>query len=131
MPKSEIPEDESLQRKKTLAEKSKQLKRRLDQLQGTKTGEKIRAIAVKYDPKKGRAPRIIATGRGPVAEQILKLAEENRIPMYEDDVLTELLSKLELDMEIPAELYTMVAEVLAFVYQLNKLAKSKKIAKKQ
>ncbi len=127
MPKSE---DTSLHNKKSLADKSKQLKRRLDQLQSTKTGDKVRAIAVKYDPKKGRAPRIVASGRGPVAEQILKLAEENRIPLYEDEVLTELLSKLELDMEIPAELYTMVAEVLAFVYQLNKLAKAKKNAKK-
>lgn len=117
------------ERKKQLIEKTKRFKKRVEQLQ-PQNPSKVRAIAVKYDAKKGKAPRIVATGRGAVAEQILKLAEDNKIPLYEDSTLTDLLSKLDLDMEIPAELYTMVAEVLAFVYQLDKLAKARR-AKKQ
>ena len=112
-------------RKKQLLEKTKRFKKRVDQLH-EQSPTKIKAIAVKYDPKKGKAPRIVATGRGAVAEQILKLAEDNKIPLYEDATLTDLLAKLDLEMEIPAELYTMVAEILAFVYQLDKLAKARK-----
>jgi flagellar biosynthesis protein len=111
--------------KKTLQEKSKKLKRRIEDL-SIADKRKVRAIAVKYEPGKKKAPKIVATGRGKVAEQILQLAEDNRIPMFEDQALTDLLSKLDLDMEIPPELYTLVAEVLAFVYQLNSLAKKKR-----
>lgn len=113
------------QNKKSLQEKSKKLKRHIEDLTLPEK-KKLKAIAVKYEPGKSKAPKIVATGRGAVAEQILLLAEENRIPMYEDQALTELLSKLDLDMEVPPELYTLVAEVLAFVYQLNKLAKKKR-----
>jgi len=112
--------------KKTLQDKAKQLKTRIDQLDLPKKTEQIKAIAIKYDTKKSRAPKIVATGRGQVAEQILQLAEENKIPLYEDPTLSELLSKLDLDVEIPPELYTMVAEILAFVYHLDKILKSRK-----
>lgn len=85
----------------------------------------LRAVAVKYDLERDRAPKIIANGKGSMAKEILRLAEEHRIPMYEDPTLVELLSKLEVDREIPAELYTLVAEVLAFVYQIDRIAKKK------
>lgn len=87
--------------------------------------DKKRAIALKYDVKKDRAPKIIASGRGRIAEDILKLAEEHEIPFYEDKTLTELLAKLHFDEEIPGDLYPVVAEVLAFVYQLDQMAKAK------
>ena len=67
---------------------------------------------------------------------ILDVAEEHKVPFYEDESLAQLLEKLELDSEIPPELYSLVAEVLAFVYQLDRLAKKrqelrKKYAKKE
>ena len=90
-----------------------------------KKGGRI-AAAIKYDVDKDRAPKIIATGKGQVADMILQVAEEHRIPFYEDDSLVDLLSKLQLDQEVPPELYALVAEVLAFVYKLDRLAKKRK-----
>jgi flagellar biosynthesis protein len=107
----------------------KNIKRYVDELALPNDKSKIQAVAVKYDVKKGRAPRIMATGKGVVAEMILQVAEEHRVPFYEDPSLSELLSKLELDSEISPELYTLVAEVLAFVYQLDKLAKKRRAVK--
>jgi flagellar biosynthesis protein len=92
---------------------------------------KLKAIAIKYDVKKDRAPRIVATGKASVAEEILRIAEENQVPFYEDKTLAEMLSKLEFDSEVPAELYAIIAEVLAFVYQLDKLAKKKNEIKRK
>ena len=80
------------------------------------------AVAIQYDVEKNKAPLIIATGRGPIAEEILRIAEENRIPLYEDPELATLLTKLQIDTEIPAELYVLVAEVLFFVYKLDRMA---------
>jgi flagellar biosynthesis protein len=108
--------------------KAKRLKRHLDELSLPERKD-LRAVAVKYNVGKDKAPKIIATGRASVAEKILELAEENRIPFFEDETLTDLLSKLDLNTEIPAELYTLVAEVLAFVYQLDRMAKDKRKAR--
>ena len=109
----------------------KNIKRYVDELALPNDKSKIQAVAVKYDVKKGRAPRIMATGKGAMAEMILQVAEEHRVPFYEDPSLSELLSKLELDSEISPELYTLVAEVLAFVYQLDKLAKKRRAVKQR
>ncbi len=100
------------------------IKRHIDELD-LPDKSKLKAIAIKYDVKKDRAPRIIASGKAGIAEEILRIAEENQVPFYEDKSLAEMLSKLEFDTEIPAELYAIIAEVLAFVYQLDKLAKKK------
>ena len=81
------------------------------------------AVAVTYDtdnPEK--APLITASGKGTIADEIIKIAEENNVPLYEDHALVNLLSKLELDTEVPPELYVLVAEVLAFVYKLDRMA---------
>ncbi len=107
-----------------LNKKAKRLKRSLDQLD-LPDKKNLKAVAVKYQPGKDKAPKIVATGKATVAEKILELAEENKIPFFEDETLTDLLSKLDLNTEIPAEMYTLVAEVLAFVYQLDKLAKAR------
>ena len=89
------------------------------------------AIALRYDVDKDSAPLIIASGRGPVANEILRIAEDSKIPLYEDPELAKLLSKLELDSEIPAELYTLVAEVLFFVYKLDRMTeKRERVVKK-
>lgn len=82
-------------------------------------------VALRYDVEKDKAPLILASGRGPVADEILRIAEENKIPLYEDPELAKLLSKLELDAEIPPELYVLVAEVLFFVYKLDRMAEKR------
>ncbi len=87
--------------------------------------ERKTAIAMRYDIDRDKAPLIIASGRGPVADEILRIAEDNKIPLYEDPELSKLLSKLELDTEIPPELYTLVAEVLFFVYKLDRMAEKR------
>lgn len=96
-----------------------------------KDRKKLKAIAVKYDLEKDRAPKIIASGKGGVAEEILRLAEENGVPLYEDASLADLLARLELDTEVPPELYTLVAEVLSFVYQLDRMAKKRSLLRKK
>ncbi len=78
-----------------------------------------KAVALKYDGKKDNAPRIVATGRGAIAEKIMAVARENNVPLYEDKNLVQILEALELETEIPPELYRAVAEVLAFIYRLN------------
>ena len=78
-----------------------------------------KAVALKYDNKKNKAPRVIATGRGDIAEKIIEVARAHNVPLYEDKNLIQLLEALELETEIPPELYRAVAEVLAFIYRLN------------
>ena len=65
------------------------------------------------------APRIVAKGKGHIAEQIVRIAQENDVPMHADANLVNVLEALELESEIPAELYRAVAEVLVFIYRLN------------
>ncbi len=110
-----------------MAEIKEQLKniKKKDQLLGSPENKRT-AIALRYDVEKDAAPLVLASGRGVVAEEILRIADENEIPLYENSKLAELLSKLELDSQIPAELYTLVAEVLYYVYQLDKMAEKRK-----
>ncbi len=75
------------------------------------------AVALHYDGR--NAPRVTAKGRGAVAEQILKTAAENDIPLQADPELAKLLSTIPLNHEIPHELYKAVAEVIAFAYMLS------------
>ncbi len=79
-----------------------------------------RAVALRYDTEGNSAPRVVAKGAGHLAERIMEIAEEHGIAIYEDPDLVAALSKLDIQMEIPAELYRAVAEVLAFVYRLNR-----------
>jgi len=78
-----------------------------------------KAVALKYDDKKNKAPRVIAKGRGEIAEKIIEVAKAHNVPLYEDKNLVQLLEALELETEIPPDLYRAVAEVLAFIYRLN------------
>jgi flagellar biosynthesis protein len=79
-----------------------------------------KAIALGYEPGKDNAPRVLATGKGKIAEHIIALAKENNIPIREDPVLASALANLEIDMEIPPELYAVIAEVFAYVYRIQK-----------
>lgn len=61
----------------------------------------LKAAALKYDQEKNQAPTLVAKGKGDIAKNIIKLAQENNIPIKKDADLVELLSKLEIDQEIP------------------------------
>jgi flagellar biosynthesis protein len=84
-----------------------------------KTPEAIIAAAIKYDGQKDAAPKVVAKGRGAIAEKIIEIAKENNIPLKSDPGLVQILSKLDIDEQIPVELYKAVAEILAFVYSAN------------
>ncbi|MGQ4664604.1 EscU/YscU/HrcU family type III secretion system export apparatus switch protein [Metabacillus halosaccharovorans] len=84
-----------------------------------------KAIALRYDKENEQAPKVIAKGSGFVAEQILEKAKRKEIHVHEDKALVELLSKLEIHQQIPEELYEAVAEIFAFVYNLEKEIKAK------
>ena len=77
------------------------------------------AVAIKYDKTRDRAPRVVAKGKGTVAQKIIDVAQMNDVPLYEDQNLAQLLEALDLDTEIPPELYQAVAEILVFIYRLN------------
>jgi flagellar biosynthesis protein len=76
------------------------------------------AVAIHYDEEE-LAPRVVAKGRGEIAERIIAVALENNIPIQEDTVLAKALSQVDLEEMIPPELYSVVAEILAFVYRLR------------
>ncbi|WP_059053580.1 EscU/YscU/HrcU family type III secretion system export apparatus switch protein [Paenibacillus senegalimassiliensis] len=80
-----------------------------------------KAVALKYDPGQGESPIVAAKGKGLLAERILETAREHGIPVQEDAALVEVLSKLDLDQQIPAELYDLVAEILTFIYRSDKM----------
>lgn len=85
--------------------------------------KKIRqAIALEYNPEDD-APRVIASGRGILAEKIIEKAQENDVPIHRDDKLADTLSRLDIGEMIPPELYEVVAEILIFVDSMDKLKK--------
>ena len=84
------------------------------------TEKRKKAAALRYDKQTDSAPRVIAKGSGTVAEKILQLAKEHNIPVKEDAKLVEVLAQLDLNQEIPPELYRAVAEILAFIYRTTK-----------
>ncbi|MDQ6419275.1 EscU/YscU/HrcU family type III secretion system export apparatus switch protein [Paenibacillus sp. LHD-117] len=92
----------------------------------TKAGKRMpvrKAVALKYEPGDRHAPVLTAKGTGLMAERILDKAKESGVPVQEDASLVEVLSKLDIDQEIPPELYTLVAEILSFVYQSDRIAR--------
>lgn len=90
-----------------------------------KKKELEKAVAILYDSQKSQSPKVIASGQGAIARKIIETAREAGVHIQEDANLVELLSKIDLGEEIPAELYQTVAEVLAFVYQVNEKFKNK------
>jgi flagellar biosynthesis protein len=79
----------------------------------------LEAAALRHLPGVDGAPRVVAQGRGEVAERILALAREHGVPVHQDGDLLELLATCDLGDEIPPELYPVVAELLHFLYRLN------------
>ena len=80
--------------------------------------KRLHATALGYDPEKDNAPRVLASGQGKIAEKIIALAQANGITIREDPVLAMALSGIDINAEIPPELYTVVAEILAYIYRL-------------
>ncbi len=78
-----------------------------------------KAIALQYDKDKDSAPVVTAQGKGETAKNIIKIAEENGIPIKKDEDLVNMLSQIELNQEIPVELYQAVSEVFSFIYGIS------------
>lgn len=78
------------------------------------------AIALEYDPS-DEAPKVIASGRGVLAEKIIEKARESQVPVHRDNKLADTLSRLEIGEMIPPELYEVVAEILVFVNDMDKI----------
>jgi flagellar biosynthesis protein len=79
-----------------------------------------KAVALKYNPDEA-APKVVAKGVGTIAEKIMEKGKEADVPIYQDAKLTEELTKLDLGEQIPPELYEVVAQVLIFISDLDKL----------
>jgi len=84
------------------------------------TKKRDKAAAVKYDEKQDSAPMVTAKGEGFVARRIVEIAQAADVPVVEDAALVSALLSLELEQEIPVELYEAVARVLAWIYRLEK-----------
>lgn len=80
----------------------------------------LSAVAVKYDADENVAPKVTAKGRGKLAENIISIAQNNAVPVYQNKTLVGMLMAIDVDREIPPALYKAVAEVLAYVYRLDK-----------
>ncbi len=85
-----------------------------------KTDADKTAVAISYEPGDA-APKILATGKGAVAEKIIETAKENHVPTYKDNKLAKTLSKLQIGDMIPPELYEVVAEILVFVDDMDRM----------
>ncbi|EAT15851.1 EscU/YscU/HrcU family type III secretion system export apparatus switch protein [Desulfuromonas acetoxidans] len=85
-----------------------------------------KAVAVKYDKEVADAPLIVASGKGQLAENIIQAAEKAGLEISHDPDLVELLAKIPVGSEIPSELYQAVAEILAYVYRVNKSHKEQR-----
>lgn len=80
-----------------------------------------KAVALKYKRGVDPAPKLVAKGRGELADKILELARKHNVPIQRDQALVNALYVLDLNETIPEDLYKAVAEVLAFVYRMNNL----------
>jgi len=81
---------------------------------------KQKAVALKYDAEVSNAPKVVAKGEGFNAKNIIKIASLHDIPIQKDEDLVELLSELDVDREVPAQMYKAIAEVFSFIYKNTK-----------
>ncbi|KAF0591227.1 FlhB C-terminus-related protein [Candidatus Campylobacter infans] len=79
-----------------------------------------KAVALGYNKERDNAPKILASGKGELANNIIQAAKEHNIPIKEDKDLVEILSKIDINQEIPPNLYKAVAEVFSFLYRTTK-----------
>jgi flagellar biosynthesis protein len=89
-------------------------------IQNEKQETNPKAVALGYEPGKDDAPRVLASGKGLIAEEILSIARKNGIPIQDDPILTAALMEIDINKTIPPELYRVVAEVLSYIYRIQK-----------
>lgn len=77
------------------------------------------AIALRYEAGLGEAPRVVASGRGIMAQKMEQIALENHIPVHQDEALAQALGQVDVNQSIPEELFEAVARVLAFVWRVD------------
>jgi len=90
-----------------------------DILEKQPSRKKLMAAALRYEQGKQKAPAVVAKGSGVVAEKIIEMAKRHGIPLQENPELVQVLMKLEINQEIPAELYQVVADILAMIYRAS------------
>ncbi|MBO6291985.1 MAG: EscU/YscU/HrcU family type III secretion system export apparatus switch protein [Selenomonas sp.] len=95
----------------------------------TDPNAEAKAVALRYDMERDKAPRVVAKGRGYVAENIMAAAQQNTIPVYQNKTLVNMLMAIDIDREIPPELYRAIAEVMAYVYRIDQRAKERRLAR--
>jgi len=78
------------------------------------------AVALNYQPSSDQAPRVVAKGQGWLARQIIEVAEAQGIEVRKDADLAQILAQVDIDSEIPMEAFTVVAEILSYIYEKNK-----------
>ncbi len=83
------------------------------------TKQPLQAVALHYDNGEENSPKVVATGAGDIAEQIIAAAKEAGVDIVEDPDLLEVLGRVPIGEDIPAELFQAVAELLAFIYRVN------------
>lgn len=103
-----------------MAEGYRLKKNRAENEVSQQSGQTKVSVALEYTPGE-EAPKIIASGRGLIAEKIIEKARESEVPIYEDSKLANTLSKLEIGDLIPPELYNVVAEILVFVDDCDRM----------
>lgn len=86
-----------------------------------------KAAALRYQDKKDAAPRVTAKGKGHLADTIIESAKLNDVPVQEDPSLIEVLHKMEVNEQIPEELYQTVAEIFSFLYLADKEAETMQV----
>jgi flagellar biosynthesis protein len=87
-----------------------------------------KAAALKYDSEEMNAPRLVASGKGLIAERILEVAQKHNVFVHEDKDLVEALMKVDIGEEIPPELYQVVAKIIAFIYSVDASVNEKNAA---
>ena len=92
-------------------------------------GGRDKVVALRYRDDEDRAPRVIAKGEGEIAKKIKEIALKEGIPLHRDNDLVELLSQIEVDREIPPELYSAIAEILSWIYRANTTMKKEQSIK--
>ncbi len=91
----------------------------IDMVEEQPSRKKLMAAALRYEQGKQKAPAVVARGSGIVAEKIIEVAKSHGIPLQENPELVQVLIRLEINQEIPAELYQVVADILAMVYRAS------------
>ena len=81
-----------------------------------------KAVALRYQAHRDMAPKVTAKGSGLVAQKIIELGRQYGIPIQKDPALIQVLAQLDFYQEIPSKIFAVVAEILAFVYRLNREA---------